>query len=436
VKLERTATGIRLTLGATIREAEISPGAHVAITRQGSNWFIWVNGSLADSFRSNYRVPRKRATIGPVDTVLDEIRLTLAALYTIPFVPPEVPHQAWYRGNPIFARGQITQGRQLLEGQIGGSKGSVTEGSVLSSGQVEGFKGSITEGSVLPNAQIGGSQGQILQGRPTTLIPGQAPFSTGSITSGSVIPFGIYPGQVEGSKGFIRQGTPKLFGEQWTKGIIIQGTTPEPPPYIPPPGNVIPSQRQYAKGSFTLGRVILFDGTLIVPSQISGSKGSIIQGRIDILSNPTIPNKHYGIQGSLLSEARTTPWTNKQTTGQGNPLPPYTGWNPTDIVRIMEALNIPVTEDNLERVQERLNRIQAISPQGQKRIQSLLAHRDGLRLELTRTLQPVLYRITDDEESMKARTNPWKNRHRSRLIYKELRAVRKQIQVATGIHSR
>jgi len=435
MRLERTATGIRLTLGATNREIGIPPNAHVAITRQGSNWFIWVNGSLADSFSSNYRIPKRPATIGPVDTVLDEIRLTRSALYTAPFIPPEVQHQAWYQGNPIFARGQITQGIHLLEGQIGGSKGSITEGSVLSSGQITGFKGSITEGSVVPNAQIGGSKGQILQGKATTLIPGQRQFTKGSITSGSVIPFGIYPGQVEGFKGSILQGKTLLFGYLWAKGQILQGSAPEPPPYIPPPSNVVPGQQEYTKGSFTFGRVILFDGTRIVPSQRQFTEGSILQGRIDIRGNPTLTNKHYGIQGSLLSDADIVPWTNKQIAGQGNALPPYNGWDPSDIVRLMEALGIPSTEDNLERVQERMNKIQAISPQGRKRIQSLLAHRDGIQLELTRTLRPVLYQITDDG-LQPARGNPWKNSHRSRLLYEELRIVKKQIEAATGIPSR
>ena len=456
MKLERTTTGIRLILGTTIREVGIPSPAHVAITRQGSNWFIWVNGSLADSFSTNYPIPRRSVTIGRVNTVLDEIRLTLAALYTSPFTPPEVPHQAWYQGNPIFARGQITQGIELIEGQIGGSEGSITEGSVLTNGQVEGSKGSITEGSVLPNAQVGGSEGQILQGRPTTpptIIPSQRQFtkgsitkgsvlangqvegSKGSITSGSVIPFGIYPGQVEGFKGSIRQGEAQLFGHIWAKGQILRGDAPEPPPYIPPPPNIIPSQRQFAEGSFTFGRIILFDGTLIVPSQRQFSTGSIIQGRIDILGNPTLSNKSFGKQGSLLSDAGIVPWVNKQITGQGDRLPPYNGWDPSDIVRLMETLGIPITEDNLERVQERLNRIQALSPQGQKRIQSLLAHRDGLKLELTRTLQPVLYRITDGG-LQPARGNPWKNRHRSQLIDKELRIVEKQIEVATGIPRR
>ena len=435
MKLERTTTGIRLILGTTIREVGIPSPAHVAITRQGSNWFIWVNGSLADSFSTNYPIPRRSVTIGRVNTVLDEIRLTLAALYTSPFTPPEVPHQAWYQGNPIFARGQITQGIELIEGQIGGSKGSITEGSVLTNGQVEGSKGSITEGSVLPNAQAGGSEGQILQGRPTTLIRGQRPFSKGSITSGSVIPFGIYPGQVEGFKGSIRQGEARLFGYIWAKGQILRGDAPEPPPYIPPPSNVVPSQRQYTEGSITFGRIILFDGTLIVPSQKQFSTGSITQGRIDILGNPTLSNKSFGKQGSLLSDAGIVPWVNKQITSQGDRLPPYNGWDPSDIVRLMETLGIPITEDNLGRVQERLNRIQALSPQGQKRIQSLLAHRDGLKLELTRTLQPVLYRITDGG-LRPARGNPWKNRHRSHLLGKELRIVRKQIEVATGIPDR
>ena len=435
MKLERTTTGIRLILGTTIKEVGIPSPAHVAITRQGSNWFIWVNGSLADSFSTNYPIPRRSVTIGPVNTVLDEIRLTQTALYTVPFIPPEVPHRAWYQGNPIFARGQITQGIELIEGQITGSKGSITEGSVLTNGQVEGSKGSITEGSVLPNAQVGGSEGQILQGRPTTLIPSQRQFTKGSITSGSVIPFGIYPGQVEGFKGSIRQGETQLFGYIWAKGQILQGLSPEPPPYIPPPSNVVPGQRQYTEGSITLGRVILFDGTLIVPSQRQFTQGSIIQGRIDILGNPTLSNKSFGRQGSLLSDAGIVPWVNKQITGQGNRLPPYNGWDPSDIVRLMEALGIPITEDNLDRVQEKLNRIQALSPQGQKRIQSLLAHRDGLKLELTRTLRPVLYRITD-EGLRPARGRPWKNRHRSHLIGKELRIVEKQIEVATGIPRR
>jgi len=435
VKLERTTTGIRLILGTTVREVGIPSPAHVAITRQGSNWFIWVNGSLADSFSTNYPIPRRSVTIGRVNTVLDEIQLTQTALYTTPFTPPEVPHRAWYQGNPIFARGQITQGIELIEGQIGGAEGSITEGSVLTNGQVEGSKGSITEGSVLPNAQAGGSEGQILQGRPTTLIPSQRQYTKGSITSGSVIPFGIYPGQVEGFKGSIHRGETRLFGYIWAKGQILRGDAPEPPPYIPPPPNIIPSQRQFAEGSFTLGRVILFDGTLIVPSQRQFSTGSIIQGRIDILGNPTLSNKSFGKQGSLISDAGIVPWINKQITGQGDRLPPYNGWDPSDIVRLMEALGIPITEDNLGRVQERLNRIQALSPQGQKRIQSLLAHRDGLRLELTRTLRPVLYRITDGG-LRPARGSPWKNRHRSQLIDKELRIVEKQIEVATGIPRR
>jgi hypothetical protein len=181
--------------------------------------------------------------------------------------------------------------------------------------------------------------------------------------------------------------------------------------------------------------VILFDGTLIVPSQRQFSTGSIIQGRIDILGNPTLSNKSFGKQGSLISDAGIVPWINKQITGQGDRLPPYNGWDPSDIVRLMEALGIPITEDNLDRVQERLNRIQALSPQGQKRIQSLLAHRDGLRLELTRTLRPVLYRITDGG-LRPARGSPWKNRHRSQLINKEQRIIEKQIEVATGIPRR
>jgi len=420
VRLERTATGIRLTLGATVREVEIPSPAHVAITRQGSTWLIWVNGSLADSFTTNYPIPQRASTIGPVDTVLDEIRLTQAALYTAPFTPPETSHQAWYQGNPIFAKGQITQGLELIEGQIGGSEGS------------------ITEGSVLPNAQIGGSQGQILQGRPITppeIIPGQQQFTKGSITNGSVIPFGIYPGQREFAKGSIQQGKVQLFGHLWAKGQILQGSAPEPPPYIPPPPNIVPGQRQYTEGSITFGRVILFDGRLIVPSQREFTTGPIVQGKIDIRGNPTVPNKSFGKQGSLLSDTDIAPWIGQRITGQGNPLPPYSGWDPADIVRLMETLGIPNTENNLERVQERLNRIHTISPQARKRIQSLLAHRDGLRLELTRTLRPVLYRITDGG-LRPAKGNPWKNRHRSRLIYKEMKIVRKQITVATGLPDR
>jgi len=263
MKLERTATGIRLTVGTNIKEIGIPSNAHVAITRQESNWLIWINGIFIDAFSTNYRIPRKPATIGPVDTVLDEIRLTQAAVYTIPFTPPTVPHQAWYQGNPTFTQGQIARSLGPTEGQIAGSKGSII---------------------------------------------------------------------------------------------------------------------------------------------------------------PSIPT--------------STSWTGQLYAGQGNRLPPYTGWNPSDIVRLMEALRIPSTEDNLGQVQGRLNQIQALSPQGQKRIQSLLAHRDGLKLELTRTLIPIssMYRIDEDTgKRLRARSSPWKNRHRSRLINKEQKIVEKQIEVATGI---
>jgi hypothetical protein len=419
VKLERTTTGIRLTLGTTVREVAIGSPAHVAITRQGSGWSIWINGTLADSFNTNYTVPTKPATIGPVNTVLDEIRLTQTALYAVPFIPPAVPHQAWYQGNPIFTKGQITQGLQLIEGQITGSKGS------------------ITEGSVLPNAQTGGSKGQILQGTPITppaIIPSQRQFTKGSITNGSIIPFGIYPGQSQFTKGSIYQGKILLLGERWIKGIIFQATAPDPIPYNPGPPVLAPGQRQYTKGSITFGAVVLFNGSLIVPSQRQFTKGSITQGKIDIFGNTAIPNKRDGIQGSLLSDAGIVPWINKQIT-QGNPLPPYTGWDPSDITRIMETLGIPITKDNLEQIQKRLDEIRTISIQSQKRIQSLLAHRDGLWLELTRTLQPVSYRIPNGE-LQRAKGSPWKNRHRSRLINKEQRIIRKQIEAATGIPDR
>ncbi len=267
MKIERTATGIRLTLGTTVREVPIPSPAHVAITRVGSYWWIWVNGSLADSFTVNYLIPRNKATIGPVNTVLDEIRLTPRPLYTAPFTPPAVPHQAWYQGNPTFTQGRIVRNLLFTEGQVAGTEGYITS-----------------------------------------------------------------------------------------------------------------------------------------PS-------------IDKLS-----------------------WTGQLYAGQGNPLPPYTGWDPADITRLMEALGIPV--EKLEYVQERLNRIQALSPQGQRRIQSLLAHRDGLLLELTRTLIPIssMYRITDSDEDtgkrLRARSSPWKNRHRSQLIYKEQQIIRRQLRVATGIRSR
>ena len=269
MKLERTATGIRLTLGTTVREVAIPSPAHVAITRVGSYWWIWVNGELADNFSVNYLIPRNEATIGPVNTVLDEIRITPRALYTAPFSPPAVPHQAWYQGNPTFTQGRIAQNLLFTEGQFAGSKGSII---------------------------------------------------------------------------------------------------------------------------------------------------------------PSIPT--------------STSWTGQLYAGQGDRRPPHTGWDPSDIIRLMETLRIPNTEENLERVQERLNRIQAISPQGQKRIQSLLAHRDGLQLELTRTLIPIssMYRITNSDEiigkRLRARSSPWKNRHRSQLIGKELRIVEKQIEVATGIPRR
>ena len=290
MRLERTATGIRLILGTTVREVGIPPGAHVAITRQGSNWSIWVNGSLADSFSSNYRIPRKPATIGPVDTVLDEIRLTLAALYTAAFTHPAVPHQAWYRGNPPFTKGRITQGLQPIEeqiegqvagsegsitegsvppngqvagskgsitegsvppnGQVAGSEGSITEGSVLPNAQVRGSKGSITEGSVLPNAQVRGSKGQILQGESVSseaTIPGQNAGAKGFVTDGRVITFGIYPGQSQFAKGFILQGKRLILGDRWLKGFILQGTTPSRPPLSLPPRGTPPGQQQYAK---------------------------------------------------------------------------------------------------------------------------------------------------------------------------------------------
>ena len=269
MKLERTATGIRLTLGTTVREVAIPSPAHVAITRVGSYWMIWVNGILADSFILNYIVPRKPVTIGPVNTVLDEIRITPRALYTAPFTPPTVPHRAWYQGNRTFTQGRIAKNLGPAEGQIAGSEGSIV---------------------------------------------------------------------------------------------------------------------------------------------------------------PSLPVR--------------TSWNGQQIAGQGNRLPPYTGWNPADIVRLMETLRIPNTEENLSRVQEKLNQIQAISPEGKKRIQSLLAHRDGLQLELTRTLIPIssMYRITDSDEiigkRLRARSSPWKNRYRSRVIYKKLRMVRRQIEVATGIPSR
>ena len=263
MKLERTATGIRLTLGTTVREVAIPSPAHVAITRVGSYWMIWVNGILADSFILNYIVPRRPVTIGPVNTVLDEIRITPEALYTAPFTPPTVPHRAWYQGNPTFAKGRIVRNLKFTEGQIAGSEGT-------------------------------------------------------------------------------------------------------------------PVQQLHSR----------------------------------------------------------TSWVSQLYTGQGDRLPPYTGWNPADIIRLMEALGVPNTEENLNRVQERLNQIQAISPEGRKRIQRLLAHRDGLRLELTRTLVPLstLYRIEEDTgKRERARSSPWKNRYRSKVIYRKLRLVRKQIEVATGI---
>jgi hypothetical protein len=39
-----------------------------------------------------------------------------------------------------------------------------------------------------------------------------------------------------------------ILGDRWSKGVILQGTTPTIPPFLPPPTGAIPSQQQYAKG--------------------------------------------------------------------------------------------------------------------------------------------------------------------------------------------
>lgn len=450
MQILRTATGIRLIIpGIRTADYSISPPQHIAITRQGSTFTVWIDGIAVDTFVSAASIPSDSSPVklGSGGFTLDEIRLTSTALYTAAFVPPAVAHQGWYQGNPIFATGQIGIETSIRPAQDGGTKGSTNQGSVSPNAQNAGAKGSITQGDLEAFTEI---------------RAGQNAGAKGSITSGDVIIFGIYPGQRENTKGSITQGLSPQGGDVWTKGQIKQGDAPDPIPFDPGPPDIVATQRQYAKGDIHFGGVILFDGTRIVPAQGGLTEGTITFGKPDLRGNPVIPNKRDGVQGSFQSDASTAPYLGKQLAGQGNALAPYTGWNPSDIDRLMAALGIPITEDNLERTQERLDEILSVSTEGQKRIQSLLAHRDGLWLELTRILRP---RITtpggytqDFNELIQdliergdtdfnpdnfpssvgqiERSAPVENASRSQTIGRERRINRKQIEVASGIPDR
>lgn len=81
---------VNMTASSTLAT---STWIHVAIVRSGSNWYMFINGSLVQNYyQSGVTLSATTLTLRPANTAIDEFRITQTALWTSNFTPPTSPY--------------------------------------------------------------------------------------------------------------------------------------------------------------------------------------------------------------------------------------------------------------------------------------------------------------------------------------------------------
>ena len=392
MRILKVPGGIRVVLPGKVATYPVSFPAHFALVRDGSLFTVWVDGIQIDSFVARF-VDSSRLRLGRGGFVLDEFRLSTGVVYNRPFVPER--HQAWYRGSR-YVGGGLAQFGAIYLGQVIGSHGLV-QGQVVCGGQVIGSRG-LAQGQVVCGGQVAGAWG--------------------GFSFGLHVPYSV-PGYVLDGKG-LASGFALVLGQVLrNKGLGAGGDAIRE--YVEESLSVaVPGEREregwLASGWAVSGGSYLFLGGIPFVS------GQVLQGRVDLRANPVFVVGGF-VQGNFLTQDLPVPYFSHSLL-QGDVVNRPESWDPGDVFRLMDALGI----GDYEQVRERMDGILSLSVYGKRRVQTLLANRDGLVLDLRRALRPV---SGSPYEGRRVTVGP--KVFRARRLVRELPINTYHLRVATGL---